>query len=381
MEFALNDEQRMVRDTVRKFAEERLAGSATERDHEERPPLEELKEFAGLGFLGMTIPEEYDGLPLDDVSEAIVIEELSRVDASFGVIVSVHTSLTASVIVDHGTEEQKKKYLPNMATGEKIAAYSLSEAGAGSDPGAMTAVAEKKGDRWALSGEKMWVTNGGIADYFIVFARSDSKAKGAKGITAFMVEKGTPGFSVGKKEEKLGIRSSDTVSLVLENCEVPAENVLGGEGKGMRVAFQALDKSRIGVAAQAVGIAQGALDAAIKYAKERETFGKPIIAHQTIGNYLADMATRTEAARLLTYKAAWMKERKVVHTKESAQAKLFAGDTAVWVADRAVQVLGGYGFTRDFPVERAYRDAKITQIYEGTNEIQRLVIARALGTE
>lgn len=381
MEFGWSDEQKMVRDAVRKFAVEKLRPTATERDEKEAPPLAELKEFAELGFLGMTIPEEYGGIPLDDVSEAIVIEELSREDASFGVVVSVHTSLTASVIVDHGTDEQKKKYLPDMAAGERIAAYSLSEAGAGSDPGAMTCAAVKKGDKYILNGEKMWVTNGSIADIFILMARTDPSEKGAKGISAFLIEKGFPGFSVGKKEEKLGIRSSDTVSLILENCEVPASNLLLQEGKGMRVAFQALDKSRIGVAAQAVGIAQGAFDAALKFAKERETFGKPIIAHQTIGNYLADMSTRIEAARLLTYKAAYMKEKKVVHTKESAQAKLFAGDTAVWVADRAVQVLGGYGYTREFPVERAYRDAKITQIYEGTNEIQRLVIARALGSE
>jgi len=378
MDFELNDEQRMVRDTVRKFAEEKLRPTALERDEKEQPPLAEAKAFAELGFLGMTIPEEYDGIPLDDVSEAIVIEELSRVDASFGVFVSVHTSLCATVIVAHGTEEQKKKYLPGMAAGEFYAAYSLSEAGAGSDPTALSCKAEKKGDKYILNGEKMWVTNGSVADLYILMAKSDPDAPGAKGISAFLVEKSFPGFSVGKKEEKLGIRSSDTVSLVLENCEVPAENLIWEEGKGMRVAFEALDKSRIGIAAQAVGIAQGAFDTALQYAQEREQFGVPIIRHQTIGNYLADMSTRIEAARLLTYKAAFLKEKKVRHTKESAQAKLFAGDTAVWVADRAVQILGGYGFTREFPAERFYRDAKITQIYEGTNEIQRLVIARAL---
>lgn len=378
MQFDWSDEQKMVRAAVRKFAEERLQPSANERDRDERPAVDEAKEFAELGFLGMTIPEEYDGVPLDDIAEAIVIEELSRVDASFGVLVSVHTSLCATVLVAHCTEEQKKKYLPRLATGELLAAYSLSEAGAGSDPGAMTCKAEKKGDKYILNGEKMWVTNGSIADVFILMAKTDPDAKGAKGVSAFLIEKDCPGFSVGKKEEKLGIRSSDTVSLVLENCEVPVENLIGEEGKGMMIAFEALDKSRIGVAAQAVGIAQGAIDAAIQFAKERETFGKPIILHQTIGNYLADMATRTEAARMLTYKAAWMKGEKMRHTLESAQAKLYAGDTAVWVADRAVQILGGYGYTRDFPVERYYRDAKITQIYEGTNEIQRLVIARGL---
>ncbi len=380
MQFDLTDEQKMIRETVRKFAEEQLRPTAGKRDEEERPALAEAKAFAELGFLGMTIPEEYGGIPLDDVSEAIVIEELSRVDASFGVLVSVHTSLCATVIVAHGSEAQKKKYLPKLAAGEIYAAYSLSEAGAGSDPTSLACTAVKKGDKYVLNGEKMWVTNGSIAGLYILMARTDPAAPGAKGISAFLIDRDTPGFSVGKKEEKLGIRSSDTVSLILQNCEAPADSLLWEEGKGMRVAFEALDKSRIGIAAQAVGIAQGAFDTALAYAKQREQFGKPIVQHQTIGNYLADMSTRIEAARLLTYKAAYLKGKHVKHTLESAQAKLFAGDTAVWVADRSVQVLGGYGYTREFPAERFYRDAKITQIYEGTNEIQRLVIARALAS-
>jgi acyl-CoA dehydrogenase len=380
MHFDLTDEQALIRKTVREFAEKTLGPTAAERDHHEKPAIEEAKVFADLGFLGMTIPEEYGGALLDDVSEAIVIEELSRVDASFGVLVSVHTSLCATVLVTHGSDAQKKKYLPRLATGEMLAAYSLSEAGAGSDPTALSCSAAKKGDKYILNGEKMWVTNGSIADLYILMVKTDPAAQGAKGVSAFLIEKSFPGFSVGKKEEKLGIRSSDTVSLVLQNCEVPAENLLWEEGKGMRIAFEALDKSRIGIAAQAVGIAQGAFDAALAYSKQREQFGRPIIQHQTIGNYLADMATRIEAARLLTYKAAYLKEKKAKHTMESAQAKLFAGDIAVWVADRAVQILGGYGYTREFPVERFYRDAKITQIYEGTNEIQRLVIARALAS-
>ncbi len=378
MHFQLNDEQNMVRDMVRQFAEKQLAPTANERDAKEEPALEQMKAVAELGILGMTIPEEYGGLPLDDISEAIVIEEFSRVDASFGVFVAVHTGLCATCVVIHGTDSQKKKYLPLLATGEKFGAYSLSEAGAGSDPSALRCVAEKKGDKYLVTGEKMWVTNGQIADIYIVMAKTDPDAPGGKGISAFIVEKDFPGFTVGKKEEKLGIRSSDTVTLVLENCEVPAENLIWEEGRGMPVAFGALDRSRIGIAAQAVGIAQGALEVALKFAQEREQFGVPIIRHQTIGNYLADMSTRTEAARLLTYKAAYMKEQGVKHTLESAQAKLFAGDTAVWVADKAVQILGGYGYTREFAAERFYRDAKITQIYEGTNEIQRLVIARAL---
>ena len=378
MNFELTEEQLMVRDMVRQFAEEKLGPTAEERDAKEKPAIEAAREFGKLGVLGMTIPEEYGGNKLDDISDAIVIEECSRVDASFGVLVAVHTGLCATCIVKHGTEEQKKKYLPKLASGEWIGAYALSEAGAGSDPGSLRCAAEKKGDKYILNGEKMWVTNGQIADLYIIIVKSDADAPRGKGFSAFIVEKSFPGFSVGKKEEKLGIRSSDTVSLLLENCEVPAENIVWEEGKGLPVAFGALDRSRIGIAAQAVGIAQGSLEIALNYAKEREQFGKPIISFQTIGNYLADMATRTEAARLLTYKAAWMKEKGMKHTMESAQAKLFAGDTAVWVADRAVQVLGGYGYTREFAAERFYRDAKITQIYEGTNEIQRLVIARAL---
>lgn len=378
MQFQLNEEQQMIRAMIRKFAEEQLAPTATERDEKEQPALEQMKAFGQLGVLGMTIPEEYGGEPLDDIADAIVVEECSRVDASFGVFVAVHTGLCSTCLVKHGTEEQKKKYLTKLATGEMLGAYSLSEAGAGSDPSALRCKAEKKGDKYYLTGEKTWVTNGAIADVYILMAKTDPDAERGKGITAFIVEKTFPGFSVGKKEEKLGIRSSDTVTLVLENCEVPVENVIWEEDKGLQVAFAALDRSRIGIAAQAVGIAQGAYEFALKYAQEREQFGRPIIRHQTIGNYLADMATRTEAARLLTYKAAWMKGEGMKHTLESAQAKLYAGDTAVYVADRAVQILGGYGYTREFPVERYYRDAKITQIYEGTNEIQRLVIAREI---
>jgi len=340
MNFELTEEQMMVRDMVRQFAEEKLGPTAEQRDAHEKPAIEAAREFGKLGVMGMTIPEEYGGNKLDDISDAIVIEECSRVDASFGVLVAVHTGLCATCIVKHGTEEQKKRYLPKLASGEWIGAYALSEAGAGSDPGSLRCAAEKKGDKYILNGEKMWVTNGQISDLYIIIAKSDPDAPRGKGFSAFIVEKSFPGFSVGKKEEKLGIRSSDTVSLLLENVEVPAENIVWEEGKGLPVAFGALDRSRIGIAAQAVGIAQGSLELAVNYAKEREQFGKPLVSFQTIGNYLADMATRTEAARLLTYKAAWMKEKGVKHTMESAQAKLFAGDTAVWVADRCVQVLG-----------------------------------------
>jgi alkylation response protein AidB-like acyl-CoA dehydrogenase len=379
MEFGLNEEQQMIRDTVREFAEAELAPDALERDQNKEFARRAWDKFAELGFTGMTIEEEYDGAPVDSVSEAIVIEELSRVDASFGVCIAVHSGLTGSTVTNWATPEQKEIVARKMATGEWLAAYSLSEAGAGSDATALTCKAALDGDEWVLNGTKLWVTNGANAGVYIIFARSHPDAeKKSKTLSAFIVPRDTPGLTVSKVEDKLGIRSSDTAEIVLENVRVPRNMVLGGEGNGMKVAFNALDISRIGIAAQALGIAQGALDFAVQYAQERETFGKPIIRHQAIGNYLADMATRVEAARLLVYKAAWMKEEGLVHSKESSMAKLYAGDAAVWVADHAVQVLGGYGYTKDFPVERYYRDAKITQIYEGTNEIQRLVIARAL---
>ncbi len=378
----------MIREMVRDFAEEVLAPTCLERDRTQSPPIEEWNQFIEYGLQSCTIPEEYGGVPLDDVTEAIIVEELARVDPSFAVFFCVHVGLCAKTIALHGTENQKSEYLPRLAVGE-VGAYSLSEAGAGTDAAAMVCKAKlsEDGSHWVLNGEKMWVTNGASAGIFVLFAKDiDHPEYGVKrhgGTTAFIVENSFDGFSVGKKEDKLGIRSSDTCTLVLENCVVPSENVLKEPGKGFPIAMNALDNSRIGIAAQALGISQGALDAAVRYAHEREAFGKPIAYHQTIGNYLADMATRTEAARLMVYKAAWAKERHYRdgaprHTMEASMAKLFAGDTAMWVAERAVQVLGGYGYTTDFPVERFFRDAKITQIYEGTQEVQRIVINRAL---
>ena len=325
---------------------------------------------------------------MDDISEAIIVEELSRVDPSFGVYYCVHVGLCSMTIALHGNDEQKAKYLPMLAA-DKVGAYSLSEAGAGTDAAAMVCKAKLSDDgaHYILNGEKMWVTNGSSADIYVLFAKDvdhpDYGVKRHGGTTAFIVEKSFEGFSVGKKEDKLGIRSSDTCTLVLEDCKVPVENVIKESGKGFPIAMNALDNSRIGIAAQALGIAQGALEAAVRYAHEREAFGKPIAYHQMIMAYLADMATQIEAARLLVYKAAWTKEQHYHadgprHSKEASMAKLFAGDTAMWVSERAIQVLGGYGYTKEFPVERFFRDAKITQIYEGTQEVQRIVIARAL---
>jgi butyryl-CoA dehydrogenase len=378
----------MIREMVRSFAEEILAPTCLERDRTATPPLEEWKMFCESGLQGITIPEEFGGSPVDDISEAIIVEELARVDPSFSVMYCVHVGLCAKTISLHGNQQQKEKYLKRLAKGE-IGAYSLSEAGAGTDAAALGCRAKLSDDStyYVLNGEKTWVTNGTSAGIYVLFAKDvDHPEYGEKkhgGTTAFIIDSSMEGFSVGKKEEKLGIRSSDTCVLLLDNCKVPIENVLKEAGNGFPIAMNALDNSRIGIAAQALGIAQGAYEAALNYAHERESFGKPIAYHQSIGNYLADMATQTEAARMMVYKAAWSKQRHYEqgmkrHTKEASMAKLFAGDTAMWVSERAVQVLGGYGYTTDFPVERFFRDAKITQIYEGTQEVQRIVINRAI---
>lgn len=389
MDFGESEEQSMIREMVRGFAEDSLAPTCFDRDKEQRAPIDEWNEFCEkTGLQGVTIPEQYGGSPIDSISEAIIVEELARVDPSFSVMFCVHVGLCSMTIALHGSEEQKSKYLPRLASKE-IGAYSLSEAGAGTDAAALGCKAKKSEDgvHYILNGEKMWVTNGSSADIYVLFAKDvdhpDFGEKRHGGTTAFIVEKTFEGFSVGKKEDKLGIRSSDTCSLILENCKVPVENVIKNPGEGFPIAMNALDNSRIGIAAQALGIAQGSFEAAVNYAYEREAFGKPIALHQSIGNYLADMATRTEAARLLVYKAASAKQSHYEeggprHTKEASMAKLYAGDTAMWVSERAVQVLGGYGYTTDFPVERFFRDAKITQIYEGTQEVQRIVINRSI---
>lgn len=388
MNFAENDEQQMIRELVRDFAETTLSPTAEHRDQNQIPPSEEWEAFIEYGLQGVTIPEEYGGSPVDDISESIIVEELSRIDPSFGVMFCVHVGLCAKTISIHANEQQKQKYLTRLAAGE-VGAYSLSEAGAGTDAAAMICKAKLSDDgkHFILNGEKMWVTNGAQAKILVLFAKDvdhpDYGVKKHGGTTAFIVEPSFEGFKVGKKEDKLGIRSSDTCTLILENCKVPVENVLKGVGKGFPIAMNALDNSRIGIAAQALGIAQGSYEAALKYSHEREAFGKPIAYHQMIMSYLSDMATRIDAARLLVYKASWAKQQHYEHdgprhTKEASMAKLYAGDTAMWVSERAIQVLGGYGYTKEFPVERFFRDAKITQIYEGTQEVQRIVIARSL---
>ncbi|MGF9963942.1 acyl-CoA dehydrogenase AcdA [Bacillus rhizoplanae] len=377
MHFKLSEEHEMIRKMVRDFARNEVAPTAAERDEEERFDRALFDQMAELGLTGIPWPEEYGGIGSDYLAYVIAVEELSRVCASTGVTLSAHTSLAGWPIFQFGTEEQKQKYLRPMAEGKKIGAYALTEPGSGSDAGGMKTTAKRDGDHYILNGSKIFITNGGIADIYVVFALTDSESK-QRGTSAFIVESNTPGFSVGKKESKLGIRSSPTTEIIFEDCRIPAENLLGEEGQGFKIAMQTLDGGRNGIAAQAVGIAQGALDAAADYAKERHQFGKPIAAQQGIGFKLADMATGVEAARLLTYQAAWLESEGLPYGKESAMSKLFAGDTAMKVTTEAVQVFGGYGYTKDYPVERFMRDAKITQIYEGTQEIQRLVISRML---
>ena len=377
MHFKLSEEHEMIRKMVRDFAKNEVAPTAAERDEEERFDRELFDQMAEIGLTGIPWPEEYGGIGSDYLAYVIAIEELSRVCASTGVTLSAHTSLAGWPIFKFGTEEQKQKFLRPMAEGKKIGAYGLTEPGSGSDAGGMKTIAKRDGDHYILNGSKIFITNGGIADIYVVFALTDPESK-QRGTSAFIVESDTPGFSVGKKESKLGIRSSPTTEIMFENCRIPVENLLGGEGQGFKVAMQTLDGGRNGIAAQAVGIAQGALDASVEYARERHQFGKPIAAQQGIGFKLADMATDVEAARLLTYQAAWLESEGLPYGKESAMSKVFAGDTAMKVTTEAVQVFGGYGYTKDYPVERYMRDAKITQIYEGTQEIQRLVISRML---
>jgi acyl-CoA dehydrogenase len=377
MDFQLTDEQEMLRKMVRDFAKKEVEPTAAERDEEERFDREIFDKMGELGLTGIPWPEEYGGIGADYVSYCIAVEELSRVCASTGVTLSAHLSLASWPIYTYGNEAQKQTFLTRLATGEALGAYALSEPGAGSDVASMKTSAKAVGDHYVLNGNKVWITNGGVADIYIVFAKTDADAK-HKGISAFIVEKGTEGFTFGKKEKKLGIRSSPTTELVFENCSIPKENMLGVEGDGFKIAMSTLDGGRNGIAAQALGIAQGALDAAVDYAKERKQFGKPIAHNQGISFKLADMATDIEAARLLTYQAAWLESNGLPYGKQSAMSKLFAGDAAMRVTVEAVQVFGGYGYTKDYPVERYMRDAKITQIYEGTNEIQRRVIGRML---
>ncbi len=364
---------------VRTFAETEVAPSADERDEQETFNRDLMfARLADLGLTGIVFPEEYGGAGADYISYAIAVEELSRVCASTGVTLSAHLSLGSNPIYLFGSEEQKKKFLTPLALGEAMGAFGLTEPSAGSDAGGTKTTAVRDGDHWIINGSKIFITNAGEADIYVVFARTDKEAQKHHGISAFIIEKGTPGFSFGKKEKKMGIRSSPTLELVFENCRVPQENLLGEEGKGFKVAMKTLDGGRIGIASQALGIAQGALDATVKYVTDREQFNKPLSTFQGVQFQLADMATQVEAARLLVYNAAYRASAGLSYSQESAMAKLFASETAMKITTQAVQLHGGYGYTRDFPVERMMRDAKITEIYEGTSEIQRVVIGASL---
>ena len=376
MNFGLTREQELVRQMVREFAVNEVKPIAAEIDVTERFPMENVKKMAELGMMGIPFPKELGGAGGDVLSYIITVEELSKVCGTTGVIVSAHTSLCASLLYENGTPAQKEKYLIPLAKGEKIGAFGLTEPGAGTDAAGQQTTAVLDGDNYILNGSKIFITNGGVADTFIVFAMTD-KSQGTRGISAFIVEKDFPGFSIGKKEDKLGIRASSTTELIFENCVVPKENLIGKEGKGFGIAMKTLDGGRIGIAAQALGIAEGAYEEAVKYMKERKQFGRPLSAFQGLQWMIAEMETKIEAAKLLVYKAAWLKQNKLPYSVDAAKAKLFAAEVAMDVTTKAVQIHGGYGYTKEYPVERMMRDAKITEIYEGTSEVQKMVIAGA----
>ena len=377
MNFTLTKEQELVRQMVRDFAVNEVKPIAAEIDVTERFPMENVKKMEELGMMGIPFPTEFGGAGGDVLSYILAVEELSKVCATTGVILSAHTSLCASLINENGTPEQKEKYLRDLCTGNKIGAFGLTEPGAGTDAAGQQTTAVLDGDNYILNGSKIFITNGGVADTFIIFAMTD-KSKGTKGISAFIVEKGFQGFSIGKKEDKLGIRASSTTELIFENCIVPKENLIGREGKGFGIAMKTLDGGRIGIAAQALGIAEGALEEAIKYMKERKQFGRPISAFQGLQWMVAEMSTKIEAARFLVYKAAWLKENKQPYSVDAARAKLYAAEVAMDVTTKSVQLFGGYGYTKEYPMERMMRDAKITEIYEGTSEVQKMVISGSL---
>src|SRR5690625_917200 len=378
MNISLTHEQQMMRDMVRQFATNEVAQEISRMEADDRFPQELIHKMGSLGLMCIPIPEKYGGSGMDFTSYIIAIHELSKVSATLGVILSVHSSVGTNPIMEFGNDEQKKKYLPKLASGEYLGAFALTEPGAGSDAVNIKTKAVKDDEgNYILNGSKVFITNGGEADTYITFART-SEEKGSKGISAFIIEKDTPGLNIGKKERKMGLHGSNTVSLSFDQCKVSKDQLLGEEGQGFKIAMANLNVGRIGIAAQALGIGEAALDYSSEYAKEREQFGKPIAAHQGISFKIADMATEVEAAKLLTYRAANMVEQGISCQKEASMAKLFASKTARQAAIEAVQIYGGYGYTEDYPVERLFRDAKVTEIYEGTNEIQHVVISKEL---
>ncbi|HOV93838.1 MAG TPA: acyl-CoA dehydrogenase [Spirochaetales bacterium] len=377
MDFQFDKQHQLLKRLYDEFAETEVKPLAKEVDEAERFPAETVAKMARIGMMGIPFPKEYGGSGGDNLAYIMAVEALSKVCATTGVILSAHTSLCAGPIWEYGTEEQRRKYLVPLASGQKLGAFALTEPNAGSDAASQQTTAVKKGDHWLLNGSKIFITNAGYADIFVVMAMTNRDA-GTRGISAFLVEKGIPGFSIGKHEKKMGIRGSSTCELIFENVELPLENLLGKEGGGFGLAMKTLDGGRIGIAAQAVGIAQGAIDETVAYVKERKQFGKSIASFQNTQFKLADMQTKTDAARLLVYRAACSKDARLPYSTEAAMAKLFASETAMSVTTEAVQLFGGYGYTREYPVERMMRDAKITEIYEGTSEVQRMVISGAM---
>ena len=377
MDFDLTEEQLQITRLAREFAESEIAPHALEWDEAQEFPVDVMKKLAELGFLGVLVPQEYGGAGLGYIEYVSIVEEISRVDGAIGLSVAAHNSLCSNHILTFGTEAQKRKYLPGLASGQWLGAWGLTEPEAGSDASGTQTTAVRESDGYLLNGSKTFTTHGTYGDVFVLMAVTD-RSKENRGISAFIIEKGTPGLRAGKKENKLGCRASDTSEVILENCHIPAENLLGQEGEGFINCLEILDGGRISIAALAVGMAQGALEASLKYAKQRRQFGQPISEFQAIQWKLADMATEIEAARLLTYRAAALKNHKKRSTKESSMAKLYAGEMSVRVANEAIQIHGGYGYVKEYPVEKFYRDAKICTIGEGTSEIQRLVIARQL---
>lgn len=378
MDFSLTPTHETWRDRARAFAQDVVAPTAAERDHRGEFPLPELRAAAGAGLLGLAAPEQYGGTPADTVSTALVYEEIARVSAALTVILAVHNSLVAHSIDRYGSERQQARYLPSLARGETLGSYALTEAESGSDAGAMRTTARRDDDEWVLDGRKQFITTAPYAGIFIVFAVTDPTVRPADGVSCFIVERGAPGFSLGPESLKLGLLSSKIAELRFDGCRVPAGNLLGQAGRGLRMALELLDTGRIGIGAQALGIAQAARDAALAYARQRRQFGRPIAEFQAIQWKLADMQVKLDAARLLVYRAASRKDRGQPFGREAAIAKLFASETAKFCADEAVQIHGGYGYLKEYPVERYYRDAKACEIYEGTSEIQRLVIARSM---
>ena len=377
MNFNLSKQQQLFQQMIRSFAEKEVKPLAAEIDEQERFPSETVAKLAQIGVMGIPVPVEYGGAGGDNIMYSIAVEELSRVCATTGVVVSAHTSLCIAPILENGTEEQKQKYLPRLAKGEWIGAFGLTEPNAGTDAAMQQTMAVADGDNYIINGSKIFITNAGYADVYVIFAMTD-KSKGNKGITAFILEKGMPGFTIGKKEKKLGIRGSATCELIFENVVVPKTQMLGQEGKGFAIAMKTLDGGRIGIASQALGIAQGAMDETVKYTKERKQFGRSIAQFQNTQFQMADLATRVEASRLLVRSAAFKKDLHVPFSADAAMCKLFAAETAMEVTTKCVQFHGGYGYTREYPIERMMRDAKITEIYEGTSEVQRMVIAGKL---